>query len=399
MKDSSKSKEYLIVAGDFVRTGGMDRANLALAEYLAKNSPSGSKIHLLGHRFSESLRKFPNIQNHSVPKPLNSNWLGEPLLNHGSQSFIRKIRQNHDPCVIVNGGNSLSKHCSINWVHYVHAAWQPSFMKVPKRSVLSDFKNRISQNTSLRHERIAFTQAPLIIANSNLTKSHISNLYQIDPARIQVVYYGTDQNEFTPVTILERESARCDLKIERNRPVVVFVGALGDSRKGFDILYDAWKILARKSDWDALLLVIGTGKLVSYYQELQRSGCCSQSIRFLGFRKDVCQILAGSDLLVSPTRYEAYGLNVHEALCRNIPVLVSESAGVAERLFLGDSQADDHDMTLPVGIDATDLADKLIYWRENQTQYSVKAARYGQMLRENSWDTQMKSLISYHHII
>jgi len=27
---------YLLVTGDFVKTGGMDRANFALAEYLAK---------------------------------------------------------------------------------------------------------------------------------------------------------------------------------------------------------------------------------------------------------------------------------------------------------------------------------------------------------------------------
>ena len=32
-----------------------------------------------------------------------------------------------------------------------------------------------------------------------------------------------------------------------------------------------------------------------------------------------------------PARYEAYGLAVHEALCRGLPALVSASAGVAER--------------------------------------------------------------------
>jgi glycosyltransferase involved in cell wall biosynthesis len=51
----------------------------------------------------------------------------------------------------------------------------------------------------------------------------------------------------------------------------------------------------------------------------------------LGYREDVATILAASDLLASPTRYEAYGLNVHEAICRGVPALVSRSAGVAER--------------------------------------------------------------------
>jgi len=36
-------------------------------------------------------------------------------------------------------------------------------------------------------------------------------------------------------------------------------------------------------------------------------------------------------VLVSPVRYEAYGLNVQEALCCGVPAIVSACAGVAER--------------------------------------------------------------------
>ena len=41
-------------------------------------------------------------------------------------------------------------------------------------------------------------------------------------------------------------------------------------------------------------------------------------------------VLAACDALVSPTRYEAYGLAVHEALARGLPALVSRSAGIAD---------------------------------------------------------------------
>ena len=47
-------------------------------------------------------------------------------------------------------------------------------------------------------------------------------------------------------------------------------------------------------------------------------------------------LLAAADLLVSPVRYEAYGLNVHEALCRGAAVMVTRTAGVVERF--------DHDL-------------------------------------------------------
>jgi glycosyltransferase involved in cell wall biosynthesis len=53
-------------------------------------------------------------------------------------------------------------------------------------------------------------------------------------------------------------------------------------------------------------------------------------VRLLGFTDRVGELLAASDLFVSPVRYEAFGLNVLEALCRGVPSIVSRAAGVAE---------------------------------------------------------------------
>jgi glycosyltransferase involved in cell wall biosynthesis len=363
----------------------MDRANLALAQYLAKTNDK-SKVHLVGHRISETLLQFPNIKFHKVPKPLHSNWLGEPLLNLYGKSVALKL--NH-PCVIVNGGNCRTNQTSINWIHYVHGAWNPSTVSTRKSSLMSHSKQRISHQSALRHERIALSQSPLMIANSHVTKHQIVNIYQVDPARIKVVYYGTDSEEFSPVTSEERDSARIELNLDHNRPVIVFVGALSDSRKGFDILYDAWESIGRQSGWDAELIVVGSGKLVNDYKTLERSGRGPKGIRFLGFRNDVRKILAASDLLVSPARYEAYGLNVHESLCRNIPVLVSESAGVAERL--PKSQGED---AFRMTLNGHNLAEKLIHWRNHMSKYAEKAAKAGEILREYSWDRQMESLMT-----
>ncbi|MDK2408772.1 glycosyltransferase [Aphanizomenon sp. PH219] len=54
-------------------------------------------------------------------------------------------------------------------------------------------------------------------------------------------------------------------------------------------------------------------------------------INFLGFRADVPNLLRAADCLVAPTRYEAYDLGVHEALCCGLPAIVSADAGVDER--------------------------------------------------------------------
>ena len=41
------------------------------------------------------------------------------------------------------------------------------------------------------------------------------------------------------------------------------------------------------------------------------------------FAADVAPVIAAADVLVHPARYEAYGLGVHEALCRGLPAIVS----------------------------------------------------------------------------
>ncbi|MGH7272381.1 MAG: glycosyltransferase family 4 protein, partial [Polyangiaceae bacterium] len=68
---------YVIVSGDFVRTGGMDQANYALASYLARR---GRTVHLVAYRASSDLVARPGVVFHRIPKPAGAYTLGGPLL-------------------------------------------------------------------------------------------------------------------------------------------------------------------------------------------------------------------------------------------------------------------------------------------------------------------------------
>ena len=67
----------VIVTGDFVKTGGMDRANYALADYVSRQ---GGAVELVSHRAAPELTERPNVTLRQVPKPLGSYVLGDPLL-------------------------------------------------------------------------------------------------------------------------------------------------------------------------------------------------------------------------------------------------------------------------------------------------------------------------------
>lgn len=385
-------KPFLIVTGDFVATGGMDRANLALATHLADRPDVASHVHLVAHRADDALSHHARVTVHQVPRPLGSHWLAAPMLDRAGRRVARGLAQAR---VVVNGGNCRTPHVAANWVHYLHACWTPGGDRPAGSPWHRRLKHALAHRQFLRAERQALELAPRIIANSQLTADHIAHHYPHVADRVRVVYYGTDADRFGPVTADDRATARASLGLTDDRPAVVFVGALGDARKGFDILFEAWSKLARRPDWDARLLVVGSGASLPLHERAAREAGLGDTLRFLGFRRDVPSILAAADLLVSPVRYEAYGLNVHEALCREVPVLVSAESGVAERLADTGPEGPSALMRLPHAVGGDILAERLLHWRDHAGAYRSAAIIAGAELREASWNQRMDEFASF----
>jgi glycosyltransferase involved in cell wall biosynthesis len=207
---------------------------------------------------------------------------------------------------------------------------------------------------------------------------------------VQVVYYGSDPVRFGPVSGTERAAARRALGCRGDRPFVGFIGALGDRRKAFDTVFGSWTMLCKRRDWDATLVVVGAGAELPAWQQRSRESGLSDRIHFLGFRADVPDVLAALDSLVHPARYEAYGLSVHEALCRGVPALVSATAGVAEQYpaALAELLIRDPD-------DAGELADRLTSWRRDIERVRSMVAPVSATLRERTWDGMAQQIVDW----
>ena len=372
---------FAIITGDFVTTGGMDRANHALASYLLRQ---GHPVDLVAFRADDDLLAYPNAAFHRVVKPWNSYALGLSLLKVQGRDVATRVSALGGR-VVANGGNC--RWDDINWVHYVHSAWKPSHSgSLPRRIKSAYFheKERRSERLCLRHCRV-------VIANSERTRTDLIERLGLNPDRVRTVYYGSDPARFHPATPDEKTTIRRDFGWDDDRPTVAFVGALGDARKGFDTLFDALKILAKDSRWDARLAVVGTGATLDFWKQQAGAFGMATAISFLGFRKDVPRVLKACDALISPTRYEAYGLNVHEALCSGIPAFVTAAAGVAERY-----PAALHDWLIPNPDDAADLARRLLGWREGHglAETSPAILALSEQLRSETWDAMAEKFLS-----
>lgn len=368
-------KPFLLVAGDVVKTGGMDRANYALAEFLVRQ---GAEVHLVSHRVDPELRS--HVVWHPVRRVAKSNFLSEFLLDRAGQSWARPITQRGGR-VIVNGGNC--DWGDVNWVHYVHAAYRSE----SQVNLQQQLKLAVTHPYYCYTEKRSLQQAQIVIANSEQTRSRLIEHQLADASKIRTVYCGIDPDQFYPATTTEVRSLRQRLGFPLDRSIVVFVGGLSDRRKGFDRVFEAWQQLCQDPTWTAQLIVVGQGAEVPIWkQKLIEAGIIDR-VQFLGFRSDVPDILRAADCLVAPTRYEAYGLGVHEALCCGIPAIVTATAGVAERY--------PRSLSSLLLSDGSDLRNVLYHWRSQQQFYQqLVQTQVAPVLRNGTWERMAQEILS-----
>ena len=118
--------------------------------------------------------------------------------------------------------------------------------------------------------------------------------------------------------------------VEPGHRVVSYVGRL-DRQKGLRWLIRTAAVwLKRLPDCD--LLLVGKGPERSKLERFCRGLGIARRVHFAGWRRDVPEILAASDLLVLPSKWEGMPNVVLEAMASRLPVLATDVEGVRELL-------------------------------------------------------------------
>lgn len=373
---------WLLVSGDFTLFGGMDQANYRLAWFLAENLKR--RVTLVAHRVAEPLASHPLVRVVRVRRPFGRHLLGGPLLDWaGRRAAGRLTAADATACVLINGGNCYWP--GVNWVHMVHHACPASGSGGIGGS---GFKHWLTRALFRRQEAGVLRQCPLVIANSHKTKKDLIEHLGLSADRARVVYLGVDAGCFDPPVPADRGEARRRLGLMDDDLALAFVGVLGfDRNKGFDTLLAACRLLAGRELPSLTLLAAGGGQLEYWRGEAAALGL-GDRVRLLGAIDYVPDLLAAADLLVSPTRYDAYGLAVHEALCRGTPAIVSRAAGIAERYpsQLGSLLLDDPNS-------APELARRIVAWFGRRDELRPAVDQFGAELRAWTWDDMSSNMV------
>jgi glycosyltransferase involved in cell wall biosynthesis len=241
------------------------------------------------------------------------------FFKRAANRIMARIRHRFD--VVLGCGVTLDVPHSHNAVHFVHGPWlQSSFHNSKVQSGLQSWYQWLFSTLNARWERHTFAQAEHIIAVSEMVRRELTEI-GVPNKKIDVVVNGVDLVEFAPGS-----SDRASLGLPLNTPLGLFVGDIKSPIKNLDT------VLRALVDVPGVHLAVAGRLDGSPYPGLAADLGLSDRVHFLGFRRDIADLMRASDFFTLPSRRDSCPLVLLEALASGLPVIASQNVGNANLL-------------------------------------------------------------------
>lgn len=177
----------------------------------------------------------------------------------------------------------------------------------------------------------------LVVGAAN--REYLSN-YAVPDGKLFDVPHAVDDQWFATEAGAARANGsrlreRAALGIPADAKVAIFVGRLVDMKRPLDLIRALTDSVVPSNLWG---LIVGSGPLEREARALSET--LGARLRFAGFRnqQSLPAVYACADMLVLPSdARETWGLVANEALASGVPVVVSDAAGCARDLAVGDA--------------------------------------------------------------
>jgi len=216
-------------------------------------------------------------------------------------------------------GYVMTRPHDVNVAHFVHSAW----LRSPAHPVrtLSGIR-RVYQGLYTRAnvgwEKKAFGKAESVIAVSSIVRDQLVGI-GVPQDRVKVISNGVDLDEFRP-DAFDRKS----LGLPEGVPLAFFAGDVRTQRKNLGSILEMMPSMP-----ELHLAVAGALDGSPFPQEAKRLGI-EDRVHFLGFRRDLPELMRAADLFILLSFYEPFGLVVLEALASGTPVIAARSVGASD---------------------------------------------------------------------
>ena len=168
-----------------------------------------------------------------------------------------------------------------------------------------------------------FTNAIVTICDEDFKNSsylHIKNRYKIPGIGVDFSRFNLKNKNLT------RNEIRKEYCLDNEDTVLINVGELS-IRKNQIVIIEAMHILNKPN---IKLLVCGEGDQLYNLERIVNEYNLQKNVKFLGFRKDIPELLSAGDIFVFPSLWEGLGLAAIEAMYLGLPVIGSNRQGIKD---------------------------------------------------------------------
>ena len=148
--------------------------------------------------------------------------------------------------------------------------------------------------------------------------------FRVDPATVVTIPNGIPGPEAVPVE--RRAALRAEFGVP-GRVLLAATVALFRAGKGHDDLLDAALLLG---DAPVCFVLAGSGPEEARLRARVRAEGLEGRVTFAGFREDVAELLASSDLVVHPSQADALPTALIHALAAGVPAVATRVGGIPE---------------------------------------------------------------------
>jgi len=261
------------------------------------------------------------------------------------------------------------------------------FARTPHRVMTRHYSNyhtRIRKRWHVRMDQLCNRMSHAVVAVSQHTADHIVQEEGAPVEKVHVVLNGID---FSRIKVSDGD-APARLRREwcpEGSQLLVVPGRL-HPEKGQTYLFQALPVIRRRLACPVVALMAGAGPFESAYREEVRSVGCEDIVKFLGFRRDIADVIAAADVVVLPSVAEAFGLVVAEALYLGTPVVATHIGGIPEIVENG------VDAVLVPAADSIALADAIVRMLGDPERRRLMASAGRERVRDHfSFEKMMRA--------
>lgn len=209
---------------------------------------------------------------------------------------------------------------------------------------LALMKNLVARDESekedlerIKSELMLVKKTDKIIATSAQDAKYLITLYNCLEKKISVLTPGVDLKTFNPQDKIKTKQI---IGAKPNHKLVLFVGRI-EPLKAIDVLLYAMKILSGdKSQTRLCLWILGgeiSNKFNKWSEELKRLDRLRQllnistEVTFVGRKhwNELPNYYNASEVVIMPSHYESFGIAALEAMACGIPVITTDTVGIA----------------------------------------------------------------------